>query len=189
MAQHAPNHCTDPRRRVSTSGGGWPPGKARGYPARCLETAPVQFRELLRIRSLSGVACKTRLCKRCSFDRRGFNASRAFPRAFQGPSVRTSRTVARFAATGDDALNMPPPNPSRRAVLFSLGAAAFKAFAKIGRIELGVCGNPDAFAQAEQWGFDYFEPGAASIAAMSESGIQRVSGTRPGVGSPLPEFQ
>jgi D-psicose/D-tagatose/L-ribulose 3-epimerase len=69
-------------------------------------------------------------------------------------------------------LNMPRPHPSRRALLFSLGAtafaAAFKAFAKIGRIELGVCGNPDAFPQAEQWGFDYFEPGAASIAAMSE---------------------
>ena len=66
---------------------------------------------------------------------------------------------------------MPLPHPSRRALLFSLGAtafaAAFKAFAKIGRIELGVCGNPDAFPQAEQWGFDYFEPGAASIAAGS----------------------
>lgn len=75
-------------------------------------------------------------------------------------------------APGDDALNMPRSNPSRRALLFSAGAAAgaaaFKAIAKIGRIELGVCGNPDAFPQAEQWGFDYFEPGAASIAAMSE---------------------
>jgi sugar phosphate isomerase/epimerase len=75
-------------------------------------------------------------------------------------------------AAGDDVLNMPRAKPSRRAILSSLGGAAFaatfKAFAKIGRIELGVCGNPDAFPQAEQWSFDYFEPGAASIAAMSE---------------------
>src|SRR5258708_6461471 len=56
--------------------------------------------------------------------------------------------------------------PSRRAILFSLGAAAF---AKAGRVELGVCGNPDAFAKAEQWGFDYFEPPAAAIATMSEA--------------------
>src|SRR5712692_5827578 len=60
---------------------------------------------------------------------------------------------------------MPDRNPSRRAILLSLGAAAF---AKVGRVELGVCGNPDAFAKAEQWGFDYFEPGAAAIAAMSQ---------------------
>src|SRR5580658_6418497 len=73
-----------------------------------------------------------------------------------------------LVATAGDTLNMPRLHPSRRALLFSVGAAAFKAFAKIGRIELGVCGNPDTFAQAEQWGFDYFEPGAASIAAMSE---------------------
>jgi D-psicose/D-tagatose/L-ribulose 3-epimerase len=59
--------------------------------------------------------------------------------------------------------------PSRRTVLLSAGAAAFAAFAKTGGIELGVCGNPDSFAQAGQYGFDYFEPGAAAIAAMSES--------------------
>jgi D-psicose/D-tagatose/L-ribulose 3-epimerase len=59
--------------------------------------------------------------------------------------------------------------PSRRTILLSAGAAAVNAFAKIGRIELGVCGSPDGFAQAEKWGFDYFEPGAAAIAAMSES--------------------
>jgi sugar phosphate isomerase/epimerase len=58
-----------------------------------------------------------------------------------------------------------PQKPSRRTILFSLGAAAF---AKVGRVELGVCGNPDAFAKAEQWGFDFFEPSAAAIAAMSQ---------------------
>jgi D-psicose/D-tagatose/L-ribulose 3-epimerase len=48
-------------------------------------------------------------------------------------------------------------------MLFSLGAAAF---AKVGRVQLGVCGSPDAFAKAQQWGFDYYEPPAAAIAAM-----------------------
>jgi len=76
-------------------------------------------------------------------------------------------------APGDDALeHAGGSNPSRRGLLFSAGAAAgaaaFKAIAKIGRIELGVCGNPDAFPKPKQWGFDYFEPGAASIAAMIE---------------------
>src|SRR5258708_35319536 len=61
---------------------------------------------------------------------------------------------------------MAEKSPSRRAILFSLGAAAF---AKVGRVELGVCGNPDAFAKAERWGFDYFEPSAAAIATMSEA--------------------
>ena len=57
-------------------------------------------------------------------------------------------------------------NPSRRSILFSLCAAAF---AKTGRVDLGVCGNPDAFAKTEQWGFDYFEPSASVIAAMSDA--------------------
>src|SRR6266852_3471955 len=61
---------------------------------------------------------------------------------------------------------MPDKNLSRRAILLSLGAAAF---AKVGRVELGVCGNPDAFGKAEQWGFDYFEPSAAAVAAMTEA--------------------
>jgi len=56
-------------------------------------------------------------------------------------------------------------NLSRRTTLSLLGAAAC---AKGRRVELGVCGSPDAFAKAQQWGFDYFEPGAAAIAAMSE---------------------
>jgi len=53
--------------------------------------------------------------------------------------------------------------------LFSAGGATLAAFAKISGIEFGVCGNPDAFPKADQWGFDYFEPDAAVIAAMSQT--------------------
>jgi len=55
------------------------------------------------------------------------------------------------------------PRPSRRAILVSLAAAAI---AKAGRVAFGVCGNSDAFAKAERWGFDYFEPSAAASAEM-----------------------
>ena len=57
---------------------------------------------------------------------------------------------------------------SRRAVLLSLGAAVLPAPAKTGEVEIGVCGSIDDFAKAEQFGFDYFEPAAAAVAALSE---------------------
>ena len=57
---------------------------------------------------------------------------------------------------------------SRRALLLSLGAAALPAPAKTGEVEIGVCGSIDDFAKAEQYGFDYFEPAAAAVAALSE---------------------
>jgi sugar phosphate isomerase/epimerase len=57
---------------------------------------------------------------------------------------------------------------SRRALLLSLGAAALRAPAKTGEVEVGVCGSIDDFAKAEQFGFDYFEPAAAAVAALSE---------------------
>ena len=57
---------------------------------------------------------------------------------------------------------------SRRAVLLSLGAAALPAVAKTGGVEIGVCGSIDDFAKADQWGFDYFEPAAAAIAALND---------------------
>ncbi|HME08180.1 MAG TPA: sugar phosphate isomerase/epimerase family protein [Bryobacteraceae bacterium] len=67
-------------------------------------------------------------------------------------------------------------SPSRRTVLLSAGAATLSALAKTGAalaktrgIELGVCGAPDSFAKAEHYGFDYFEPGGAAIAAMTDS--------------------
>lgn len=56
---------------------------------------------------------------------------------------------------------------TRRAVLLT-AAAAVAAFAKVAGIELGVCGNPPDFSKAEQFGYDYFEPSAATIAAMTE---------------------
>ena len=57
---------------------------------------------------------------------------------------------------------------SRRALLLSVGAAALPARAKTGEVEVGVCGSIDDFAKAEQFGFDYFEPAASAIAALSE---------------------
>ena len=58
---------------------------------------------------------------------------------------------------------------SRRSALYTLSALALPAIAKAGRVELGVCGSPDDFAKAEKWGFDYYEPGAAAITAMTDS--------------------
>lgn len=60
---------------------------------------------------------------------------------------------------------------TRRAMLVTTAGAALslKALAKINGVELGVCGNPPDFSKAEQYGYDYFEPSAASIAAMTEA--------------------
>jgi len=57
---------------------------------------------------------------------------------------------------------------SRRALLLSLGAAALPAPAQTAEVEVGVCGSIDDFGKAEQFGFDYFEPAAAAVAALSE---------------------
>jgi len=58
---------------------------------------------------------------------------------------------------------------TRRAMLLStLGASAVAAFAKVGGVDIGVCGNPPDFLKAPQYGYDYFEPSAATIAAMTE---------------------
>lgn len=40
--------------------------------------------------------------------------------------------------------------------------------AKVGTVEIGVCGSIGDFAKAEQFGFDYFEPAAAAVSALSE---------------------
>src|SRR6185312_8495429 len=60
---------------------------------------------------------------------------------------------------------------TRRSMLATTAAAALslKAFAKVNGVELGVCGKPAEFSQAEQYGYDYFEPSAASVAAMSDA--------------------
>jgi D-psicose/D-tagatose/L-ribulose 3-epimerase len=60
---------------------------------------------------------------------------------------------------------------SRRALLGALGAAALPAPGKVGQVEIGVCGSIADFEKAEQFGFDYFEPGVAAIAALSEPGF------------------
>src|SRR6516162_1189105 len=57
---------------------------------------------------------------------------------------------------------------SRRAMLLSMGAAALPGTAKAGNVEVGVCGSIDDFTKADQMGFDYYEPSAAAIAALSD---------------------
>ena len=73
--------------------------------------------------------------------------------------------------------------------LYSLGALAVPAFSKAGRVELGVCGSADDFVKADKWGFDYYEPCAAAIAAMSDTGVRRLSRPTPGIAPPLPQLQ
>ena len=53
-------------------------------------------------------------------------------------------------------------------MLAGLGAAVLPVPAKIGQVEIGVCGSIDDFEKAEQAGFDYYEPGVAAIAALSD---------------------
>jgi D-psicose/D-tagatose/L-ribulose 3-epimerase len=71
---------------------------------------------------------------------------------------------------------------SRRALLLSLSATALPAPAKVGEVEIGVCGSVDDFAKAEQFGFDYYEPSAAAVAGLSDQAFadfkQRVSRSR-----------
>ena len=43
------------------------------------------------------------------------------------------------------------------------------AFAKIGGIEIGLCGQAKDFDKAGNWAFDYYEPAVAEIAAMSDA--------------------
>jgi len=53
--------------------------------------------------------------------------------------------------------------------LGSFGISALAVFAKVRGVELGVCGAPENFDKAGQYGFDYYEPGAAAIAGMSDA--------------------
>jgi len=57
---------------------------------------------------------------------------------------------------------------SRRAMLLSLSAASLPTIAKTVGAEIGVCGSLADFQAADTWGFDYFEPGAAAIAALDD---------------------
>lgn len=63
---------------------------------------------------------------------------------------------------------------SRRQFLASLGAAiAAKAQARIGNIEIGVCSKCQNFPKVVHYGFDYLEPSAAQVAAMSGADFER----------------
>jgi D-psicose/D-tagatose/L-ribulose 3-epimerase len=56
---------------------------------------------------------------------------------------------------------------TRRAFLVGIAAGlALPAWSKAGRVSIGVCSRD--VASAAKYGFDYIEPGAADIAAMSE---------------------
>ena len=51
---------------------------------------------------------------------------------------------------------------------------AAPAVSKSGEVEIGVCAGTEDLAKAERWGFDYLEPAAAAIAALSVTEFQRV---------------
>jgi D-psicose/D-tagatose/L-ribulose 3-epimerase len=57
---------------------------------------------------------------------------------------------------------------SRRSILRFLAAASLPALAKGVGAEIGVCGPISDFKAADASGFDYFEPGAAAIAALDD---------------------
>lgn len=63
-----------------------------------------------------------------------------------------------------------------RRSLLAIGAASLAtrvpALAKFGKVEIGVCGGAANFSKAEQAGFDYYEPSAAALAAMSEADFE-----------------
>jgi sugar phosphate isomerase/epimerase len=59
----------------------------------------------------------------------------------------------------------------------TVGAAMLTAapvVSKSGEVEIGVCAGSEDLAKAERWGFDYLEPAAAAIAALSVTEFQRV---------------
>src|SRR5690348_2187281 len=52
-------------------------------------------------------------------------------------------------------------------------AGRHAGFLKTGTVELGVCAGSEELGKAEKWGFDYLEPAAAAIAAMSGAEFER----------------
>jgi D-psicose/D-tagatose/L-ribulose 3-epimerase len=52
--------------------------------------------------------------------------------------------------------------------------AAAPALSKQGDVQIGVCAGTEDLAKAERWGFDYLEPAAAAIAALSAAEFERV---------------
>jgi len=45
----------------------------------------------------------------------------------------------------------------------------FARFSQERIVDIGVCGPVDDFSKAEQFGFDYFEPAAADVSALSDA--------------------
>ena len=56
---------------------------------------------------------------------------------------------------------------TRRAFLISAAASAWTARAKSTGVQIGVCGSLEDFPKAVEYGFDYYEPAAAAIAALA----------------------
>ena len=52
--------------------------------------------------------------------------------------------------------------------------AAAPAVSKAEAVEIGVCAGTEDLGKAERWGFDYLEPAAAAIAALSATEFERV---------------
>ena len=58
-----------------------------------------------------------------------------------------------------------------------VGAGALAAAARTSRastVEIGICAPTEDLGKAERWGFDYLEPAAAAIAALSEAEFEKV---------------
>jgi len=52
--------------------------------------------------------------------------------------------------------------------------AAAPVISKAEAVEIGVCAGTEDLGKAERWGFDYLEPAAAAIAALSATEFERV---------------
>ena len=52
--------------------------------------------------------------------------------------------------------------------------ATAPAVSKSGEVEIGVCAGIEDLGKAERWGFDYLEPAAAAIAALSATEFDRL---------------
>lgn len=52
--------------------------------------------------------------------------------------------------------------------------AAAPVVSKAAAVEIGVCAGTEDLGKAERWGFDYLEPAAAAIAALSATEFERV---------------
>jgi len=62
--------------------------------------------------------------------------------------------------------------PTRREVLLALAAAALPVDAKIGGVQIGVCGGVSGFAKAAELGFDYYEPSVSALSILSEQDFE-----------------